>query len=79
MIYAELGIDGNCGYAIINGNLAEEGAEFVEIVATTASGNASDADKRFAAMKAYDILKKRRKARSDYITFYYGTSYPGMY
>lgn len=67
---AELGIDGNCGYALLGPNLQEGEAEFVEIEAPFDSL----AEKR-ACKKALDKLRERLPHRT--FSYYLDDSYPG--
>ena len=75
MIRAELGVDGNCGFALVGENLQEGEAEFEEIRATELNPDPnSDGAKKQAINRAYQRLKDRL----DYpISYFLGDSYPG--
>lgn len=75
MLRAELGIDGNCGFALLGENIQEGEAEFVEIK-TAAPAGSSDwhhAAVR-AATEAYNNLKRRLPDRQ--FSYFLGTSHP---
>ena len=59
---AELGIDGNCGFALLGENIQEGEAEFVEINYSNKSRAQYEAE-RAAAGKAYRQLKARLPER----------------
>ena len=80
---AELGIDGNCGFARLGPNLQEGEAEFVEIALSL---EASKDPARYhniewsraatrAATTAYRRLKERLPDRE--FSYYLGVSHPG--
>lgn len=80
---AELGIDGNCGFALLGSNLQEGEAEFVEIALST---EASKHPNRYhhpewvnaakkAATTAYRRLHERLPDRE--FSYFLGTSHPG--
>lgn len=66
---AELGIDGNCGFALLGENIQEGDVEFVEI-----EYDCEDIGfiQRRAATKAYRKLKERHPN----ISYFLGDSYP---
>jgi hypothetical protein len=65
---AELGIDGNCGFALLGDNLQEGEAEFVEIPENSSSG------KQWAAKQA--LLKLRERLGRPELPYYFGPSHP---
>lgn len=67
---AMLGVDGNCGFALLGPNIQEGEAEFIEVKAP-----AGDWEKAEAASEAFDKLKAR-VAPDDILRFGYGTSHP---
>ena len=82
---AQLGVDGNCGFALLGDNLQSGEAEFVEIdykYRWPQNSGLRDAGKiilgsyaeRIAAQKALDKLKARL-GRDD-LSFYFGPSHP---
>jgi hypothetical protein len=65
---AELGIDGNCGYALLGPDLQEGEADFVEMAA-------DDLDSKLLACKlALHRLRERLKMPD--LAYYYGKSHP---
>lgn len=76
MLRAELGIDGNCAFALIGEDLQSGEAEFVEIVYRTVE--TVNRDKVLAAAAAYEKLRirLRRSHPSEDITFFFGRSHP---
>jgi hypothetical protein len=66
---AQLGIDGNCGFALLGENLQEGEAEFVEIEEPRTSDN-----ERQAAGIAFRKLQVRLN-RPD-LSYYFGISHP---
>ena len=77
---AELGIDGNCGFALIGANIQEGEAEFVEIPSANVDANSSfvrpkgdDAAKLWACKEALRRLRTRLNAN---ISYYFGPSHP---
>lgn len=68
---AELGIDGNCGYALLGANLQEGEAEFVEIADPE---NTSGDEYKIACKKALQALRQRLN-RPD-LGYYFGDSHP---
>ena len=82
MVRAELGIDGNCGFALLGENLQEGEAEFVEIALPAEASKDPGryhhsewvkAAKR-AATTAYRQLKARLPDRE--FSYYLGPSHP---
>jgi len=78
---AELGIDGNCGFALIGPNIQEGEAEFVEIPTATADPENSfvrpkgeDAAKLWACKEALRRLRTRLNAPN--MSYYFGKSHP---
>ena len=72
---AELGIDGNCGFARVGVNLQEGESGFEEIVSsepTWTSGYARAA--KIAINKAYQRLKTRLGL--EHLSYYIGDSHP---
>lgn len=79
---AELGVDGNCGFALLGENLQEGEAEFVEIALPPEASK--DPNRYFhsewtraakiAATAAYRKLKARLPDRQ--FSYYLGSSYP---
>ncbi len=66
---AELGIDGNCGFALLGENIQEGEAEFVEI------GPANDLYARLLAPK--QALKKLKlRLNKPELSYFFGTSHP---
>lgn len=86
---AELGIDGNCGFALLGPNLQEGEAEFVEIpaidTATLPTGRHEEytheerltrelAARLWAAKEAWRKLKERLNKPD--LSYYFGPSHP---
>ncbi len=79
---AELGVDGNAGFALLRENLQEGEAEFVEIdMPLEASKDPNRYHKsewtraaKIASNKAYHALKARLHPRE--FSYYLGTSHP---
>jgi len=79
---AELGVDGNCGFALLGKDLQEGEAEFVEIDlpigASKSPARYHDAEwctaAKQAANKAFKKLKERLSPMV--ISYYLGSSYP---
>ena len=72
---AELGIDGNCGFALLGENLQEGESEFEEIVSIHRVGSAPyDQDAMIAINKAYHRLKARLGL--EHLSYYLGPSHP---
>lgn len=71
---AELGMDGNCGFARLGPNLQEGESEFEEVRGTSLHPDpTSDGAKRQAINRAFTRLKNRIGCP---ISYYLGTSYP---
>jgi hypothetical protein len=70
---AQLGIDGNCGFALLGDDLQSGEAEFVEIAAPTYE-RAVSADEVAAARQAFENLKLRLNMPN--LSFYFGPSHP---
>lgn len=71
---AELGIDGNCGFALLGENIQEGEAEFEEIRGTELHPDpASDGAKRQAINRAFTRLKNRLGRP---LSYYIGPSHP---
>lgn len=66
----ELGIDGNCGYALLGVNLQEGEAEFVEIPSTKHMEEA----KVWACKEALKNLRKRLGMPN--LSYYFSPSHP---
>lgn len=78
---AELGIDGNCGFALIGVNIQEGEAEFVEIPTAKADPDSSfmrpkgeDAAKLWACKEALRRLRTRLNLPN--MSYYFGRSHP---
>ena len=78
---AELGIDGNCGFALLGVNIQEGEAEFVEIPTATKDHDSSfvrpkgdDAAKLWACKEALRRLSTRLNASN--MNYYFGRSHP---
>jgi hypothetical protein len=69
---AELGIDGNCGFALLGENIQDGEAEFVEVVQMK-DEPLHIAESR-AATKAYNQLKARLGL--PHLSYFIGTSHP---
>jgi len=69
---AELGVDGNCGFALLGENIQEGEAEFVEVVKLK-DEPLHIAESR-AATKAFNRLKERL-GRPD-LSYFIGSSHP---
>lgn len=69
---AELGIDGNCGFALVGPNLQEGEAEFEEFVGNPATSEGAR-NAKFAINRAYQSLKSRIGRP---ISYYIGDSHP---
>jgi hypothetical protein len=73
---AQLGVDGNCGFALLGRNIQEGEAEFVEFDTNVPEGSAEWNNRaREAALRAFNALRRRLHDRD--FGFYYGPSYPG--
>lgn len=70
---AELGIDGNCGFALLGENLQEGEAEFVEI--DNDNDNLRSINERRVCSLALINLRKRLPDRE--FSYYIGMSHPG--
>ena len=73
---AELGIDGNCGFALLGENLQEGEAEFEEFEGDlkTSDGHHNAV---FATFRAFSRLQRRiRKQRGIQISYFLGRSHP---
>lgn len=71
---AELGMDGNCGFALLGENLQEGEAEFDEVRGTSLHPDpTSDGAKRQAINRAYTRLKARLGRP---ISYFIGPSHP---
>lgn len=71
---AELGVDGNCGFALVGPNIQEGECEFEEIRATELN---PDPNSTGAKKQAIDRAYRRLKARLDYpISYFIGESHP---
>lgn len=71
---AELGIDGNCGFALLGENIQEGEVEFEEIRATKLNPDpTSDGAKKQAINRAYQRLKNRLGRP---ISYFLGPSHP---
>ena len=71
---AELGIDGNCSFALLGENLQEGEAEFVDV-------NQGEDEPLFVAQNrasriAFRKLQKRMKSRGIAISYFLGKSHP---
>lgn len=72
---AQLGIDGNCGFALLGENIQEGEAEFIEIATDAPAGSSVWAQAaELAAGQAYAALKKRLAPLQ--FTYYLGESHP---
>ena len=78
---AELGIDGNCGFALLGLNIQEGEAEFVEIPTATTDRDSSfmrpkgsDAARLWACKEALRRLRTRINAPN--LSYYFGRSHP---
>lgn len=72
---AELGVDGNCGFALLGEDIQNGEAEFVEInCAEPRWTSAWNRAATTAATKAYRNLKTRLAPRE--FSYYLGKSYP---
>jgi len=65
----ELGIDGNCGYALLGNNLQEGEAEFVEV-----ANPGGYQDRVFACKVA--LRQLRKKLGKPYLRYFFGESHP---
>lgn len=72
---AELGIDGNCGFARLGENIQEGEAEFEEIICDSPKWTSDYCN---AAKRAINIAHRRLKARlaPREFSYYLGESYP---
>lgn len=69
---AELGVDGNCGFALLGANLQEGEAEFEEF-----TGDVRTSEGAAQAKRAINRAYQRLKARIDRpISYYIGESHP---
>ena len=66
---AELGIDGNCGFALLGESLQEGEAEFVEIASP------GDTSAQLTACKKALRALQARLGRTDF-SYYFGRSHP---
>jgi hypothetical protein len=72
---AQLGIDGNCGFALLGPDIQEGEAEFVEIAPTReAAYHAPLGDKLSACKQALEKLRERLNLPS--LSYYFGPSHP---
>lgn len=70
---AMLGVDGDCGFALLGENIQEGDAEFVEIAPLVHKDDWTDHHARLrASMRAFRILEKRHPG----ISFWFGPSHP---
>jgi hypothetical protein len=69
---AELGVDGNCGFALLGENIQEGEAEFVEVVQM--KDEPLHAAEARAAAKAYRALKSRLGL--EHLSYFIGESHP---
>ena len=65
---AQLGVDGNCGFALLGPDIQEGEAEFVEINSTCYG------DERIACKIALQRLRTRLNLR--HLNYYFGPSHP---
>lgn len=68
---AELGVDGNCGFALLGEDIQAGEAEFVEVMKRP--GEHIDYARERAATRAYRKLEARLGRR---LSYYIGTSHP---
>ena len=78
---AELGIDGNCGYALLGVNIQEGEVEFVEIPTAKPDADSSfmrpkgeEAAKLWACKEA--LRKLRERLNMPNMSYYFGRSHP---
>lgn len=70
---AELGVDGNCGFALLGADIQAGEAEFVEIVMTE---HGAVHDQRMAA---YEALKRlRTRLNKPELSYFLGSSHPSF-
>jgi hypothetical protein len=69
---AELGVDGNCGFALVGENIQEGEAEFEEFVGDVKTSQGAQQAK-LAINRAYQRLKARLDRP---ISYYLGESHP---
>lgn len=69
---AELGVDGNCGFALVGPNLQEGEAEFEEFIGDVRTSEGARQAK-FAINRAYQRLKTRLGRP---ISYFIGDSHP---
>lgn len=75
---AVLGIDGNCGYALIGVNLQEGEAEFVEIE-TEAERGTSEWNRAASIACSKAFLRLKERLAPEIITFALGDTHPRAY
>ena len=72
---AELGIDGNCGFALLGPDIQEGEAEFVKFTETSDKAYyAPLKDKLIACFQAFEKLHERLHLPE--LSFYFGRSHP---
>lgn len=71
---AELGVDGNCGYALLGNNLQEGEAEFETVVCQRDEPLHKAEDR--ASRIAYARLKARLDPNNAFLTYCLGVSHP---
>jgi hypothetical protein len=71
---AELGIDGNCGFALLGENIQEGEAEFVEISEAPDSLVMQSDREKWAAKRAFQKLQQRLVNRE--FSYFLGSGYP---
>ena len=72
---AQLGVDGNCGFALLGPDIQEGEAEFVEIAPTReAAYHAPLGDKLAACKEALEKLRERLNTPE--LDYYFGESHP---
>lgn len=77
---AGLGMDGNCGFALLGPDLQAGEAEFEEVCGTELHPDpSSDGAKRQAINRAFSRLKRRLRGQYNGkpISYFLGESYPG--
>ena len=72
---AELGIDGNCGFALLGPNIQEGEVEFIEFANTAKDALVAPLDAKLVACK---LALKKLKERLDLpeLSYYLGKSHP---
>lgn len=72
--HAELGVDGNCGFALLGENLQEGEAEFVEIKKSSFESIEQAEDR--ASRQAFNKLRERLDPERAWLTYWIGPSHP---